>query len=158
MRTPIGANGAAAGGSARRGLSESAAINFSRVVWQGAEVTDAAASLLLPGAATLRVNSPSSVAGFYPLGEAQFGPPLSTTPRTGTLVAAIDPSDANGASTLDACSPLTNPGAVNAKIALIDRGTCGFTVKVKNAQNGLTVNFGGFGNNVLSFVLRRVEQ
>lgn len=29
--------------------------------------------------------------------------------------------------------------------------------QVKNAQNGLTVNFGGFGNNVLSFVLRRVE-
>jgi acetyl-CoA C-acetyltransferase len=30
--------------------------------------------------------------------------------------------------------------------------------QVKNAQNGLTVNFGGFGNNVLSFVLKRVEQ
>jgi acetyl-CoA C-acetyltransferase len=28
--------------------------------------------------------------------------------------------------------------------------------QVKNAQTGLTVNFGGFGNNVLSFVLRRV--
>jgi len=28
--------------------------------------------------------------------------------------------------------------------------------QVKNAQNGLTVNFGGFGNNVLAFVLRRV--
>jgi acetyl-CoA C-acetyltransferase len=29
--------------------------------------------------------------------------------------------------------------------------------QVKNAQNGLTVNFGGFGNNVLAFVLRRIE-
>jgi acetyl-CoA C-acetyltransferase len=29
--------------------------------------------------------------------------------------------------------------------------------QVKNAQNGLTVNFGGFGNNVLAFVLQRVE-
>src|SRR5512136_600470 len=29
--------------------------------------------------------------------------------------------------------------------------------QVKNAVNGLTVNFGGFGNNVLSFVLRRVQ-
>ena len=28
--------------------------------------------------------------------------------------------------------------------------------QVKNAKTGLTVNFGGFGNNVLSFVLRRV--
>jgi acetyl-CoA C-acetyltransferase len=31
------------------------------------------------------------------------------------------------------------------------------TRQVKNAQNGLTLNFGGFGNNVLAFVLRRVE-
>lgn len=30
--------------------------------------------------------------------------------------------------------------------------------QVKNAENGLTVNFGGFGNNVLAFVLRRVQQ
>lgn len=30
--------------------------------------------------------------------------------------------------------------------------------QVKNAQNGLTVNFGGFGNNVLAFVLRRAQQ
>jgi acetyl-CoA C-acetyltransferase len=29
--------------------------------------------------------------------------------------------------------------------------------QVKNAQVGLTVNFGGFGNNVVAFVLRRVE-
>ena len=29
--------------------------------------------------------------------------------------------------------------------------------QVKDAKNGLTVNFGGFGNNVLAFVLRRVE-
>jgi acetyl-CoA C-acetyltransferase len=30
--------------------------------------------------------------------------------------------------------------------------------QVKNAKTGLTVNFGGFGNNVVSFVLRRVDQ
>lgn len=30
--------------------------------------------------------------------------------------------------------------------------------QVKDAKNALTVNFGGFGNNVLAFVLRRVEQ
>jgi acetyl-CoA C-acetyltransferase len=30
--------------------------------------------------------------------------------------------------------------------------------QVKNAQNGFSINFGGFGNNVLAFVLRRVEQ
>ncbi|HOT90735.1 MAG TPA: acetyl-CoA acetyltransferase [Anaerolineae bacterium] len=30
--------------------------------------------------------------------------------------------------------------------------------QVKGAQNGLTVNFGGFGNNVVCFILKRVEQ
>jgi acetyl-CoA C-acetyltransferase len=30
--------------------------------------------------------------------------------------------------------------------------------QVKNAKTGLTVNFGGFGNNVLAFVLRRADQ
>ena len=29
--------------------------------------------------------------------------------------------------------------------------------QVKDAKNGFTVNFGGFGNNVVAFVLRRVE-
>jgi acetyl-CoA C-acetyltransferase len=30
--------------------------------------------------------------------------------------------------------------------------------QVKNAQNGFSINFGGFGNNVVAFVLRRVDQ
>jgi len=36
-----------------------------------------------------------------------------------------------------ACNPLSaaNAAAVNGKIALIDRGTCAFVIKVKNAQN-----------------------
>jgi acetyl-CoA C-acetyltransferase len=29
--------------------------------------------------------------------------------------------------------------------------------QVKNARNGFTINFGGFGNNVVAFVLRRVD-
>ena len=29
--------------------------------------------------------------------------------------------------------------------------------QVKDAKNGFTINFGGFGNNVVAFVLRRVE-
>jgi acetyl-CoA C-acetyltransferase len=32
------------------------------------------------------------------------------------------------------------------------------TRQVQKAKNGLTVNFGGFGNNVLAFVLKRVEK
>jgi hypothetical protein len=111
------------------------AINFSRVVWQGSEVTNGATGLLLRGTATLRVNSPVSVSGRDPVGVAQFGAPLSTTPITGTLVAAIDASNASGISTLDGCTALTNAVAITGKIALIDRGTCNFNVKVNNAQN-----------------------
>ncbi len=40
-----------------------------------------------------------------------------------------------GPSTTDGCSAITNTAAVAGKIAIIDRGTCGFAVKVKNAQN-----------------------
>jgi len=29
--------------------------------------------------------------------------------------------------------------------------------QVKNARHGFTINFGGFGNNVTSFVLKRIE-
>jgi hypothetical protein len=54
---------------------------------------------------------------------------------TGDIVAALDPADGAGPTTFDACSPLTNPGDVAGKIALVTRGTCGFIVKVKNAQN-----------------------
>ena len=35
----------------------------------------------------------------------------------------------------EACSAVTNPGAINGNIALIDRGNCAFVNKVINAQN-----------------------
>jgi hypothetical protein len=37
--------------------------------------------------------------------------------------------------TRDACEPAINGAALAGKIAVLDRGTCNFTVKVKNAQN-----------------------
>jgi hypothetical protein len=49
-------------------------------------------------------------------------------------VAALDAADALGASTLDGCSAITNAAAVSGKIALIDRGSCEFSLKVLNAQ------------------------
>jgi PA domain len=39
------------------------------------------------------------------------------------------------ASTTDACSVITNGAAVAGNIAIVDRGTCTFVIKVKNAQN-----------------------
>jgi extracellular elastinolytic metalloproteinase len=54
---------------------------------------------------------------------ASFGPALSTTGITGAL--------ATGAGT--ACTALS-ANSLTGKIAIVDRGTCDFTVKVKNAQ------------------------
>jgi Zn-dependent metalloprotease len=83
----------------------------------------------------LFINSPASIAGECAAAPAQFGPPLTETGVTGDVVLAQDPSDAAGPSTTDSCSPLTNAAEVAGNIALADRGTCGFAVKVKNAQN-----------------------
>jgi trimeric autotransporter adhesin len=81
----------------------------------------------------LVINTPTP--GQCPAGGATFGPPLTIAGVTGDLVLGLDPADAAGPSTTDACSPLTNAAAVNSNIALVDRGTCAFTVKVKNAQD-----------------------
>ena len=69
------------------------------------------------------------------MGVAVFGSPLSSVGIAGDVVLSLDAADAAGPLTTDGCSPLTNAAAVAGKIALVDRGTCGFTVKVKNAQD-----------------------
>ena len=63
---------------------------------------------------------------------AGFGASLATTgPISGTLVVVNDGAGV----TSDGCDPFTLPGAEGTTIPLIDRGTCNFTVKVKNAQD-----------------------
>jgi hypothetical protein len=111
------------------------AINTRKVVWVGSHVTNAVPGVLAPGTPLLKVNSPPAIQGNYDVGAASFGPQLNSSGVTGTVVQALDPADAAGPSTFDACSPLTNATAVAGNIALVDRGTCGFVVKVKNAQN-----------------------
>lgn len=110
-------------------------INPRRVVWFGPQVTDEVPGVLAAGTPLLRANSPGSIAGNYAVGAASFGPQISSPGITGDLVQALDTADAGGPTTFDACSPITNMAAVAGKIALVDRGTCGFIVKVKNAQN-----------------------
>jgi hypothetical protein len=79
----------------------------------------------------LRVHSPGGIAGDYAVGLASFGPGLDNTGVTGNVVLA---NDGTG-TTSDGCEAFTNAAAMAGKIALVDRGTCGFTIKVKNAQN-----------------------
>jgi hypothetical protein len=111
------------------------AINSRKVVWSGANVTAAVPGVLAFGVPLLRVNSPAGIAGAYDVGTAAFGPALTAGGVTGNVVQALDAADGAGPLTTDACSPLTNAAAVAGNLALVDRGTCGFTVKVKNAQN-----------------------
>jgi hypothetical protein len=109
-------------------------INSLRVVWTGPTVTHDLPTVLSLGTPLLRVNSPGSVAGVYAVGTAAFGPALSNPGVTGNVVAALDDANATGPTTFDACTAITNASDVAGKIALVSRGTCGFVVKVKNAQ------------------------
>ncbi len=81
----------------------------------------------------LTISSPVEAAGAYVAVEANFGGAVPAAPSgiAGSIVVASDGT----ASPSEACSALTNGGAVSGNIALIDRGSCNFTVKVKNAQN-----------------------
>jgi len=81
----------------------------------------------------LIVQTPAAIAGTYGAGRALFGAGSAGLPAD--LVLALDPSDVDGPSVTDGCSALTNAGSVAGRIALIDRGTCNFTVKVKRAQD-----------------------
>jgi len=109
-------------------------INPRNVVWTGPHVTGNVPGVLAAGTPLLNVSSPSPIAGTYQVGAAAFGPQLTSPGISANIVAALDAADAAGPTTFDACSALTNAGAVAGHIALVDRGVCGFTVKVKNAQ------------------------
>ncbi len=110
------------------------AVNTGKVAWAGTNVT-ASVPTTLRGTPTLTVATPATVAGNYALGTASFGAALTNGGVSGSLIAAVDPADAAGSSTFDACSPLTNASALAGKIALVDRGTCLFVIKAENAQN-----------------------
>ena len=112
---------------------QASALNTGNLAWSGPAVTYQIHNVL--ATPRLTVNSPGAIAGNYAVGPASFGPSLSSPGVTATVVQALDPSDGAGVLTTDACSPLTNAAAVSGKIALIDRGTCLFVTKVKNAQN-----------------------
>jgi len=109
------------------------ATNTGHLAWVGAATT-AAAPFELHGTPTLQVMTPPPVAGTYPIGLAEFGPAVSDTGLSGTLVAALDPADSAGPTTFDACSAITNPSSIAGKVALVDRGSCTFVTKTLNAQ------------------------
>ena len=101
-----------------------------RLVWDGFYATSQAPAFLADKP-LLRINSPGPIAGDYEAGVASFGPALSSPGVTDNVVLAND----GGAYPTNGCEPFINGGAIAGNIALVDRGTCGFAIKVKNAQN-----------------------
>jgi hypothetical protein len=108
---------------------QASAINFGNVVWTGPNVTAGAPSVLNLGSPFVSIDSPPAIAGIKEFGTAQFGPPISAPPITAPVVLVND----GVAPTSDGCEALP-AGSLTGKIALIDRGLCGFAVKTKNAQ------------------------
>lgn len=78
----------------------------------------------------LTINSPSVVAGDYNFSTAVFGPGLPIVPLTEDIV-LVEDSTTNSNS---GCNAVTNPAAINGKIAMVDRGGCPFVQKTRNAQ------------------------
>ncbi|MBV6323731.1 PA domain-containing protein [Duganella violaceipulchra] len=109
------------------------AVKSGKLVWNGAIVKQAAQTVLQQGTPVLTVLAPAGIAGITQVGTASFGPPLASPGVTGELMPVVDTSPDRGL----ACTPLapSNALAVHGKIALIDRGSCTFVVKVRNAQD-----------------------
>ena len=110
-------------------------INFGNLVWSGATVTDAVPSVLELGNPQVDVLSPPAIARTYQFGTAAFGPPVGSPNVTDPVVAAEDAANTAGPATTDGCSPFTNALAIAGNIALIERGTCGFALKARNATD-----------------------
>jgi PA domain len=108
------------------------AISPRNLVWNGEGVTRAAPRVLDRGTPELFVAG----AGFNErlmIGLASFGPQIERRNRIHAPMAAVsDQPDGTGL----ACTPLNaaNAKAVKNRVAVIDRGSCAFVDKVKNAQ------------------------
>ncbi len=104
------------------------AIACNKLSWDGPSVRSSSGLVLGPKP-LLRVNAPAAISGNYDIGAASFGPAISSVNVTGDVVLYEDAT----APINDGCEvPVNN---LSGKIALINRGLCGFVIKVKNAQN-----------------------
>ncbi len=99
------------------------------LVWTGRQTNAWSDAFLGPPAKAI-INAPVGIVGVYDAQTAEFG--ASVLNSVTADVVLVD----DGVGTLnDGCEfPFANSAAIPGRIALIDRGNCNFTVKVKNAQ------------------------
>lgn len=110
---------------------KNSAINPLKLAWNGSNGV-AGALATLGATPSIKISTPvPGVSGFYDYNTASFGPAVSNPGALGTL-ANIAPGNPAG----QGCTAFStaDAAAVVGKVAIIDRGTCGFAVKAKNAQ------------------------
>jgi hypothetical protein len=110
-------------------------INFGNLVWSGEAVTAAVPQVLELGNPQVDVLSPAAIARTYQFGTAAFGPPVGSPNVLDGVVAAQDAANTEGPSTTDGCTAFNNAAAIAGNIALVERGTCAFALKARNATN-----------------------
>lgn len=100
--------------------------------WNGNSTPPATASQVTSGLplGNVDVIIGGLVTATYPATLASFGPSLSPAGLSGSVVVADDGTPPSA----DVCEPITNGGAINGNIALVDRGICFFTDKVIAAE------------------------
>lgn len=110
------------------------AISIDKLVWSGPGVTAAVPGVLSPvPTLTVSGSAAGAAAGVYTVGQASFGAVAGNPPVAGEIMPVVAQAGGTG----PGCEPFNavNTLAVRGNLALIDRGVCGFAVKVKNAQN-----------------------
>ena len=113
---------------------KASAINPLKLAWNGSNAVTGAASVLSPFQG-LKIATPApGYAGLYAYGTAAFGPVPVSPSAFGTLAVVPVPVPATLGAGCTAFDVATT-AAVAGKVAIIDRGVCGFAVKTKNAQN-----------------------
>jgi hypothetical protein len=99
------------------------------LVWTG-EITNSQVPITLAQAVRLVATSGNSTVGAFDYGVAAFGPEATPANFSGPLVAVND-----GSAAPNLGCEASPAGAYAGKVALVDRGTCAFEIKVVNAQN-----------------------
>ena len=105
------------------------ARNTNNLVWAGQNVFDVIPSVL--EFRLLLTGLDPAIAPVEP-GPSSFGPPIRR--GVGLKGYVVSPADGGGVSLQDGCEAFA-AGPIPGNIVLVDRGTCTFAVKVKNAQD-----------------------